>query len=305
MRLPDQIHIIEVGARDGFQNINTRIPTEIKIKTIERFLAAGAKELEITSFVHPKAIPQMGDAKEVATQILRDYGDKARLFALVPNRKGFENALECGVDTVTYVISASQAHNRANVRRSIEESFQELKTLISDYSGMCVRLDIATAFGCPYSGNVREEDVLALTERAIEVGVQEIMFCDTIGAANPRQISDFCKKIYRKYPVPVGLHLHDTRGMGLANVLSAMQEGVDRFETAVGGLGGCPFAPGAAGNTATEDLLNMLDGMGVAHGYDTNTYLNAVSFVSEHIQHDLSGHVYQAMCCAAVGQREG
>lgn len=294
MLTPKSVQVIEVGPRDGFQNIKTSIPTEVKIQEIELLLDAGVQTLQITSFVSPRAVPQMADAKEVTCEILRRK-KRAKLFALVPNSRGAENALSCGLTSVSFVISASDAHNRANTRMSTEESCKALSDLIRNYPELRVRVDIATSFGCPFDGEIPMEKVYRVADAAVSAGVQKIMFCDTIGTGNPKQVAEFCEAVQKRYHIPFGFHFHDTRGMGLANILTAMQYGVASYETSVGGLGGCPFAPGAAGNTATEDLLNMLSAMGIQHGCDITKYLTAVAYVKKHIASDLPSHLYPAM----------
>lgn len=291
MKLPPKVNVVEVGPRDGFQNIKTMIPTHTKIEEIELLIAAGVTEIEITSFVHPKAIAQMADAMEVAKYISDHFGERVKLVALVPNGRGAENALACGIHTVTYVISASPSHNRANVNRTIEESLEDLKALIQKFPELEVRLDIATAFGCPFEGDIPVPAVFALADKAVSYGVSGLMFCDTIGVGNPKQVESLAKMAMERYDLPIGLHLHDTRGMGLANTLAGIAGGVTMFETSVGGLGGCPFAPGAAGNTATEDMLNMLERMEIETNIDFHEYMKAVDYVKNNIQVDLTGHM--------------
>lgn len=298
MNLPQLVNVVEVGPRDGFQNIKTQITTENKIREIELLIQSGIRQIEITSFVHPKAIPQMADARDVAETVVKRYGNDIRLMALVPNAKGVENAMSCGIRTVTYVISASEAHNMANVKRTVKESCESLGEMLEKYPELNIRLDVATSFGCPFEKEVPFKQVLKVADYAAEHGVKELIFCDTIGSANPLQIHRFCEMVKGRYNIPVGLHLHDTRGMGMANTLAAMQSGIDIFETSVGGLGGCPFAPGAAGNTATEDLLHMLYAMEVESKVNLDAYMKAVNYVHDHIQEHLTGHLYQALQCA-------
>lgn len=293
MTFPNRIRVVEVGPRDGFQNLKNRIETKDKLQEIELLIQSGVQEMEVTSFVHPKAIPQMFDSAQVAQEISSKYGDRVRLIALVPNAKGAERAMENGIHTVTYVISASEAHNKANVNRSVRESCENLAQLTDQFPDLTVRLDIATAFGCPFRGAVSMEEVYYVADFAANrCGVKELVFCDTIGVANPAQVSDFAQKVLARYPdLSLGMHLHDTRGMGLANTVAAMEQGITLFESSVGGLGGCPFAPGAAGNTATEDMLNMLHAMGVDTGISFDQYMKAVQFVQEHIQQELTSHL--------------
>jgi hydroxymethylglutaryl-CoA lyase len=294
MKLPEKVKIIEVGPRDGFQNVKDFIETTDKVKIIEGLVKAGIKDMEITSFVHPRAIPQMADAMELAKSVA-DSSYHLRRIALIPNARGAENAIAGEVGEVSYVISASAAHNKANVNRTIEESINELKTIRERFPDLKVRLDIATAFGCPYAGKVTMGQICYLIEVGIELGIQEIVLCDTIGIANPRQVAAISDVVTEKYKnISFTLHLHNTRGLGLANILAAMISGICSFETSVGGLGGCPFAPGAAGNVATEDLVNMLDYMGIYHGVSQEELLKTVAFVKQTVHANLTGSMLQA-----------
>jgi hydroxymethylglutaryl-CoA lyase len=298
--LPEKIRIVEVGPRDGFQNIKTFIPTERKIELIALLAKAGVREMELTSFVSPKAIPQMSDAKEVAAAALAGLPKDFGAMALVPNARGAQTAAECGIPKVAFVISVSRRHNMENVRRTPEESLESLREVISAFPQLTVRLDIATAFVCPFEGDIPAEAALRLVYAGLEAGVKEIVLCDTIGAASPTQVQSLLRRLRKeRVSAPLGLHLHDTRGLGLANTLIGLQEGITLFETSVAGLGGCPFAPGAAGNTATEDLLNMLDGMKYETGIDLQCYMQAVNYVVEHIQADITSRFYRSCHIAA------
>lgn len=296
MILPIKVDVVEVGPRDGFQNIKMAIPTTTKKKVIDAIIGAGVQVMEVTSFVHPKAIPQMGDAADVAASVANTYqGRDFRPIALVPNMTGAKSAWATGIREVTYVISASEKHNLANINRTREQSLGELTAITAELPDLKVRLDVATSFGCPFLGRVDSELVLSLVKAGLAAGVKEVILCDTIGVADPQQVFQLVGKLRRAFPeVPVGLHLHDTRGMGLANTLAGLQAGVTTFETSVGGLGGCPFAPGAAGNTATEDMVNMLHAMGIQTGIDLDKYLLAVGIVREEIQKELTGHMANA-----------
>lgn len=296
LKLPQEVAVVEVGPRDGYQNVKEWIPTETKIAIIEAMIAAGVRSMEITSFVHPKAIPQMADAAQVTQAVLERHAGSAFLpIALVPNLVGARNAYRSGIREVAYVVSASEKHNLANINRTREQSLAELANITSEFPDLKVRLDVATAFGCPFAGKVPEDLVLSLIEEALKHGIATINLCDTIGVANPRQVYNLVTTVAKTFPgVPLCLHLHDTRGMGLANTLAGLQAGVTMFETSIGGLGGCPFAPGAAGNTATEDLLNMLHAMNIETGIDLDKYLAAVRLVREKIQPDLTGHMVNA-----------
>lgn len=293
---PLKVEVIEVGPRDGFQNIKTPISTRTKLEVIDKLIASGIKKMEVTSFVHPKAIPQMADAADIAKEVCAKYpASDFTPLALVPNLAGAKNAFTSGIREVAYVTSASEKHNLANINRTREQSLNELANIITEFPELKVRLDVATAFGCPFIGRVDKEMVLSLIEDGVRLGVSTIILADTIGVANPKQVYELAQTVKAAYPhMPVGLHLHDTRGMGLANTLAGLQAGVAMFETSVGGLGGCPFAPGAAGNTATEDLANMLEDMGISTGIHLDTYLEAVRLVQRDIQSNLTSHMASA-----------
>ncbi|MBZ4654088.1 MAG: hydroxymethylglutaryl-CoA lyase [Peptococcaceae bacterium] len=291
MELPESVMIVEVGPRDGFQNIKQWIPTDVKLEVIESLIAANIQKIEVTSFVSPKAIPQMQDAKDIVASLLEKKAS-IELNALVPNLTGAVAAWNAGIKEITYVISASEKHNMENVRRTIEESFGELAKLKESLPNMKIKLDIATAFGCPFLGDIPVEQVVKMIEQGLSLEVEEICLCDTIGVANPWQTDSLLKEVLKRYPqVDFSLHFHDTRGMGLANVLVALQNGMTKFEAAIGGLGGCPFAPGAAGNIATEDLVNMLERMNVKTSIDLGKLLETAKLVKAKIMPELTGHM--------------
>ena len=294
------VTLIEVGPRDGFQNIKEQIATDHKAEIIQALTAAGVPEMELTSFVHPKAIPQMADAAEVSRRVLPDMeAAGCRAVALVPNLRGAQNAWNCGIKTVSCVISVSEAHNKANVARTRSESLAELRGIVKDFPEMIVRLDLATAFGCPYEGTVAESEVLRMAELGLEAGVLELVLCDTIGIANPMQVRALSEKVLGLAgEVPVALHLHETRGLGVANIYAGYEAGIRRFEASVGGLGGCPFAPGAAGNTAMEDVIYLFESMGISTRISLDEYLKAVELVKQYIKPDLTGRM--SFVCANV-----
>ncbi|MDR3565502.1 MAG: hydroxymethylglutaryl-CoA lyase [Negativicutes bacterium] len=296
IQLPKRIEVLEVGPRDGFQNVKEFIPTETKLAVIEKMIAAGVRSIEVTSFVHPKAIPQMVDAAEVVKTIVAKYQDRGlKVMALVPNLTGARKAYEYGIREVSYVISASEQHNLANINRTRQQSLAELQGIIAEMPELKVRLAVATAFGCPFQGTVDDDLIYSLVEAGVNSGVRFVTLCDTIGVGNPKQVSGLVAGVKERFgDMPLGLHLHDTRGMGLANTLAGLDSGIIVFESSVGGLGGCPFAPGAAGNTATEDMLNMLGSMGVETGINLERYLEAVAIVKEKIQPVLTGHMAYA-----------
>ena len=291
MNLPAEVQIVEVGPRDGFQSIKEWIPTELKLEIITSLIEANLRKIEVTSFVHPKAIPQMQDARDVVKEVLDKYDDED-IIALVPNLVGAETAWKAGIKQITYVISASERHNMENVRRTVEESFAELKSLKERIPDLQIKLDVATVFGCPFLGHIPVEQVYKMIDNGLAIGVDEICLCDTIGIANPKQVGDMLTKIRDRYPDRVfSLHLHDTRGMGLANTLVALQKGITIFESAIGGLGGCPFAPGAAGNIATEDLVHMLEQMGIKTNIQLPKLLETAQLIKNKINPNLTGHM--------------
>ncbi len=299
MKLPQSVQIIEVGPRDGFQSIKEWIPTELKLQIIDSLIEANFKKIEITSFVHPKAIPQMRDAKDIVQTLLQKYSDKdVEFVALVPNLFGAKAAYELGVKEVTYVISASESHNMANVKRTPTQSFEGLEELKNTLPNLKINLAIATVFGCPYEGDISIEQVKWMVKKALHVEVDSITLADTIGVANPKQMQSVLNELKKDFKdVDFALHLHDTRGMGLANVLSALQCGVSRFESALGGLGGCPFAPGAAGNIASEDLVNMLENMDIKTGVKLEKLLDVVQTVKNKIKPILTSHMAYVDSC--------
>ncbi len=293
MNFPDSVNITEVGPRDGFQSISEWIPTELKLQIIDGLINANFKKIEVTSFVHPLFIPQMKDAKVVVRALLEKYKNTNVIFnALVPNLFGAKSAYESGIREITYVISASVAHNRANVKRTREESFNELKEIKNQFPDLKINLAIATVFGCPYEGEIAIEQVKWMIEKGLHVEVENFTLADTIGVANPLQMYNVLSELKKDFKdIDFVLHLHDTRGMGLANVLMALQCGIRTFESALGGLGGCPFAPGAAGNIASEDLVNMLENMGISTSVNLAKLLSTVQIVKEKIKPILTSHL--------------
>ena len=236
---------------------------------------------------------------EVAEAVLKKYKGKLCIVALAPNLRGAENAVKCGVEKIAYVISVSAAHNMKNVNRTHDESFEDMSNLIKTMPDIIVKLSLATSFGCPFEGEIPAEKVTQFIKRALDCGVKEIVLCDTIGIANPKQTVELVQTVLEvAADVPIGMHMHDTRGLGVTNMLAGMMAGVTRFETSVGGLGGCPFAPDSAGNTATEDAINMIHAMGIQTGVDLSEYMEAVSIVKKEIQANLSGHMGSVSCYA-------
>ncbi|MDR1979001.1 MAG: hydroxymethylglutaryl-CoA lyase, partial [Synergistaceae bacterium] len=265
---PRRAEVIEVCPRDGFQNVRTPIPTSEKIALLDALAEAGFKTIEVTSFVSPKAVPQMADAMEVMTDFKRKHGG-IEAMALVPNAKGAERALSAGADTLNFVLSASESHNRENTRRTVEESLSELAEVCRIKGDKKVHVSVATAFYCPFEGEIAKEAVLKIIERALSLSCGGLSIADTIGTAHPIKVHDTLSAVREEYPKErIVLHLHDTQGMALANTLTALLLGYNAFDGSVGGLGGCPFAPGAAGNVATEDLVNFLERLGIETGVD-------------------------------------
>lgn len=286
------IEVVEVGPRDGFQNVKTFIPTQDKVEIIKSLIEAGIKNVELSSFVSPKAIPQLADAALVCGEILAQYGNQIRVSALVPNLKGAQAAWDAGIREVNCVMSVTPEHNKANINRTHAESLLELARMREGLPDMKVRVDLATTFACPFAGWVSFDAAVDLAAKVAALGITEMVLCDTIGVATPDRVYSVAARMQQTFPsVHFSLHLHDTRGMGLANTLAGMMAGITSFETSVGGLGGCPFAPGAAGNTATEDMVNMLNDMGIETGVNLERLLDAVGKVREKVDAPLSSHM--------------
>lgn len=292
LTFPGEVTIVDVGPRDGFQNVDKFIDTDRKLAIIDGLVASGVREIEVTSFVNPKAVPQMADAMEVAKTVRERY-PKLEAIALVPNLRGAENAVKAGIKSITYVISASEAHNKANVNQTIAESVSKLCNIVREYPDLQICLDIATTFGCPYSGEVPIEDVYNLLDIAVSLNIRQAALCDTIGVADPAQVARLVSEVRNRYPdMKLTMHMHNTRGTALANMMVAAQLGVTRFETSIGGLGGCPFAPGSEGNAATEDAVYMFNRMGVDTGIDLARLLNVVGDVIEHVDAPVTGKMF-------------
>lgn len=295
MRLPERVTITEVGPRDGLQNEERFVETPRKIELIERLAAAGLTRIEAASFVSPKAIPQMRDASEVMGAIPRQPG--VTYIALVPNETGARNAIAAKADELATVVSASETHNRHNVNRTIAESLAGLEKVaaLAAEAGVPWAGYISTAFGCPYEGETPPEQVIRIAQRLRALGAQAIALGDTIGVANPRQVLALVRSFRDVLPdTPLRIHFHDTRGTALANLLAALQEGVDSFDGSLGGLGGCPYAPGAAGNVATEDMLYLLREMGIETGVDLPALVDAARWAERLVGRPLPGRVKQA-----------
>lgn len=295
--LPRSVRIREVGPRDGFQNEPEVIATAEKIRLIDMLSATGLRRIEVTSFTRPDLIPQLADADQVLDGITRREG--VSFSVLIPNRRGLDRALERKdrFDEASFFLSASETHNRRNVNRSIEESLAGLEQTIpvAREAGLRCTGIVATSFGCPYEGRVDPERVLAIVGRLRDAGCQEVGFGDTTGMANPLQVrSFFADALDRLDGTEVTAHFHDTRGQGLANVLAALQEGVDSFESSFGELGGCPVPPGSTGNVATEDVVSMIGEMGIETGVDLEALIEASSAAQQVLGRPLGSHVLRA-----------
>jgi len=299
MHLPDSVTIVEVGPRDGLQNEAHFVPTEQKIDLIHRLSETGLKRIEITSFVHPKAIPQLQDSEEIVKRIERKPG--IIYSTLVPNEKGLERALAAGVEEIALFVSASETHNQKNVKMSISESLKGFRNIAQKALANRIRMRgyVVTGFGCPYEGRISPERVEFIVEEYKNLGVHEIALGDTTGMANPVQVGRMVNRLSPQLgETSLALHFHDTRGAALANVLAALQEGVTVFDGSIGGLGGCPYAPGASGNVATEDLVNMLQEMGVDTGVDLQKLIDCARLARQIVQKDLPSHLIHAgMVC--------
>jgi len=284
------IDIIEVGPRDGFQNIKEYIPLKTKQRIIDGLISAGLRKIQITSFVNPEAIPQMRDAEELTDYCLGAYSE-LDLFALIPNLRGAKTAWEHGMKKVACVVSLSESHNMANIRSARKESLEGFERIRDTYPELELCVDIATAFGCPFEGKPSLDQLISFVGMIRERGITTIALCDTIGVANPAQIRLTVNKVREIYPsIQFQIHIHDTRGMGLVNTLTAIDCGIRTVQTTLGGLGGCPFAPGASGNTATEDLAYMLSEIGYDTGIDFNKLLQLAKEQHQMIHGNYSGH---------------
>ncbi|PFO05040.1 hydroxymethylglutaryl-CoA lyase [Bacillus sp. AFS076308] len=298
MKTPEKVDIIEVGPRDGIQNESNFISTDKKIELINALNKTGIKRMEATSFVHPKYVPQMRDAKDVLEGIEMD--DSIQYMALIPNEKGYDRAIASGIKALSLVVGASDSFNLKNVKMTREKSIESFETVIKKAKDqdIFIRYNIATSFWCPFEGKVDSSIVLDIVEKAEQLGVDEIVICDTIGRANPLQVFHLLEKTISLKPKAVlTAHFHDTYGMALANVTAALEAGVTRFDASIGGLGGCPFAPGAAGNAATEDIVFMLHEMGIETGIDLNQLLACVELVKPLTNRNLTGHLNKVEEC--------
>lgn len=287
--------VVEVGPRDGLQNEKIQIPTDLKVRFIDALSDARLPIVEVTSFVRPETIPQLSDAEEVMRRIRRLPG--TRYPVLVPNERGFERALAAGAHEVAVFTAASETFNKRNINATIEESIARFAPVVERAVRERIRVRgyISTAFVCPYEGAVAPQRVIDVAERLLALGVDELSIGDTIGAATPNQVAELCALLFKSVEVGrLAMHFHDTRGTALANVLAALEMGVAIFDASAGGLGGCPYAPGASGNLATEDLLYMLQGMRIETGVSLDAVVAATSLIASALDHTPSSRYYQA-----------
>ena len=296
MTLPARVTIVEVGPRDGLQNEAAVVPTADKIAFVNALSDAGHRAIEVSAFVSPRWVPQMADAAEVFAGITRRAG--TRLTALVPNLTGLQRAVDARVDEIAIFAAASESFSRRNINSTIDES-------LDTYRGVCeqararnlpVRAYVSTAFGCPFEGGIDPDTVARVSAELIAMGAYEVSVSDTIGIAHPGQVPIVVNAVLTRVPLDrIALHFHDTRGMALANVLTALPYGVSTFDGSAGGLGGCPYAPGAAGNLATDDLIYMLNGMGIETGVSLPALSEASAFISSKLDHPLRSRYAQAI----------
>ncbi|MFM0757331.1 hydroxymethylglutaryl-CoA lyase [Paraburkholderia strydomiana] len=289
-----RLYIQEVSVRDGLQIEPRFVPTLQKIDLINGLSRTGLAKIEVTSFTSPKAIPALADAEDVMRGIERVEG--VEYAALVPNERGAERALACAVDELNFVISASETHNLANLRMSCTQSLAQLVNIAKIARGRAhINVSLSTAFGCPFEGEISDDTILGLIDRITNMGLGRVTLCDTTGMANPAQVQRVCNAVKTRWPgLVVTAHFHDTRGMGLANALAALEAGVDRFDASLGGLGGCPFAPGASGNVCTEDLVHMFMNMGYTTCIDLDALLVLANRIPRLVGHDVSGQLIKA-----------
>lgn len=290
--LPDNVTIIEVGPRDGLQNESKHVQTDDKLRFIKALQGAGIKEMELTSFVSPKWVPQMADAKE----IVQNTTQVGRQFVLAPNMKGAELALEAGALSVAVFVGVSDTFNKKNINRTTEESMTALVPVFSRLkeAGIFIRACISTAFYCPYEGKINPDSVVALCKKFVAMGADELSVADTIGKANPNESYALFNTLKNELPnTLMTAHFHDTRKMAIANIYASLQAGIDRYDTSAGGLGGCPFAPGATGNVATEDVVHMLDTLGIETGVDVKKVCEAVDVIAPLVSRPIETGMYR------------
>jgi hydroxymethylglutaryl-CoA lyase len=301
--LPARVKVVEVGPRDGLQNEKVQIATADKIRYVDLLSESGLAVIEATSFVSPKAIPQLADAEEVFRSIKKRDG--VTYLVLVPNERGLDRAIAAGVRAIAVFTAASETFNRRNINMSIEESLSTFRNVVqrAREEGMWVRGYISTCFGCPYEGQVAPESVVRVAESLAEMGVDEISIGDTIGVATPNQVVELSAALQAHMPVErLAMHFHDTRGTALANIVAALEMQIAIFDASSGGLGGCPYAPGASGNVATEDVLYLLHGMHIETGVDLEKVRLASRTLAGSLDHELTSKTYKALEAASASR---
>lgn len=296
MNLPKQVKINEVVLRDGLQLEDKVLSVDEKKALFDQLVEANLQTLEFGSFVHPKLVPQMANSGELFELISKE-SNQVELIALIPNLKGAKNANEKGVEKVNFVFSASDTHNQQNVQKSTLESLSELEEILSycEENAMLLNVSIATTFGCPFEGEVSKDRIKWILDQLVPLNIETITLADTTGMANPQQVYDLVSEMTNKFPEQsFNLHFHNTRGMGLANMMGAMQAGITSFDASLGGLGGCPFAPGATGNICTEDVVHMLHSMGIETGLSLEKLMAASKTLQQLVGHDTPSYVLKA-----------
>jgi hydroxymethylglutaryl-CoA lyase len=304
MTLPSAAFVTEVGPRDGLQSAGTEISTQQKIGLVDALSATGVQRIEVTSFVHPKLVPSMADAEEVMRSIHRREGVIYQ--ALVPNLRGAERAIAAGADELNVVLSATESFNQRNLNMSVAQSVENYAQInaMARSTGLRAEVGMSVVFGCPYERAVSEAQVLEVIERTVDAGAEEVLLADTIGVANPRAVQSLVAQVRARWPtLTIGLHFHDTRGLGLANLLAGFQLGVSRFDASVGGIGACPFAPGATGNICTEDAVHMLELIGVQSGVDLELLIECARLVEAMVQQPIPSRLARAGRAQRVLQR--
>ncbi len=301
-----EVKVFEVGPRDGLQNESEQVSTADKVRLIQAIATAGVKNIEITSFVSPKWIPQLADGSEVAASI--KLPNDVATSALVPNLRGYESARRAGLRQIAVFMSATESHNLKNINKNIDEAIKTLKEVIDAARSDCIKIRayMSVAFACPYEGPVSNSQVVSVVSRLVALGIDELSLGDTIGAATPGQVAPLIKAISKELPLAkIALHFHDTRGMALANVLAGLDCGISIFDSTIGGMGGCPYAPGAAGNLATEDLVYMLNGLGIKTGIDLDKLVDAGELAQTILKKKLPGKYLQATLAARLSGSRG
>jgi hydroxymethylglutaryl-CoA lyase len=296
MQFPERVQINEVVLRDGLQLEAKIVPLEEKKDLYDLLVQANVKTIEFGSFVHPKLVPQMANSGDLFAAVSGNPESPA-LIALIPNLKGAENAHSHGVGQVNFVFSASDTHNQQNVRKNTEESLVDLAAILEfcNAHDTILNVSIATTFGCPFEGEVPVERIQTLVRRLVELKIDTITLADTTGMANPKQVYDLLSLLRSEFPSQkFNLHFHNTRGMGLSNILASLQAGIDSFDTSLGGLGGCPFAPGATGNVCTEDVVHMLHNMGIETGLSLEGLLKASAALEKIVEHQTPSYLLKA-----------